>query len=148
MNETCVRFAKENTRLRAELEQLSDLRWKAEAAFIAVIHRPEMNNVLVGEVRDEAERILTENTRLRELRVEYANHFADVRRIDEWLQTDKPANLSFTDGPERQMAYRLESLRQRIGELERELVSARSRRDYAIDDFDDPHDAPSTDIKD
>lgn len=47
-----------------------------------------------------------------DLRVEHANHFADVRRIEEWLETTKPANTAFTEGAERTIAYHLEHVRQ------------------------------------
>lgn len=46
------------------------------------------------------------------MRIERANHLADVRRVLDWLNTPKrkPAVNAFTEGPERQLAYRFESL--------------------------------------
>jgi len=42
--------------------------------------------------------------------VERANHLADIRRVFAWLDTPnrKPAIMAFTEGPERQVAYRFE----------------------------------------
>lgn len=49
---------------------------------------------------------------LHKLKVEKANHLADTRRIVAWLEDPrrKRAIHAFTDGPERQMAYRFEML--------------------------------------
>ncbi|TXT27835.1 MAG: hypothetical protein FD131_3517 [Rhodocyclaceae bacterium] len=50
---------------------------------------------------------------LHTLRVERAQYLADTRRITTWLDastTRKPAVLAFTEGPERQIAYRFEML--------------------------------------
>lgn len=46
------------------------------------------------------------------LRIERANHLADVRRVVAWLDDPrrKFAVNAFTEGPERQLAYRFESL--------------------------------------
>lgn len=46
------------------------------------------------------------------LRIEHANHFADVRRVLNWLNNPnrKRAVNAFTDGPERQLAYQFEGL--------------------------------------
>lgn len=48
------------------------------------------------------------------MRVERANHLADVRRVLEWFNdpSRKPAVNAFTEGPERQLAYRFESMLQ------------------------------------
>lgn len=48
------------------------------------------------------------------MRVERANHLADVRRVLEWLDDPrrKLAVNAFTEGPERQLAYRFESMLQ------------------------------------
>lgn len=48
------------------------------------------------------------------MRVERANHLADVRRVLDWLDEPrrKPAVNAFTEGPERQLAYRFESMLQ------------------------------------
>lgn len=57
-----------------------------------------------------------ENERLdRELRMERArrvNECAEVRRIQEWMVSDKPADMAFTEGPERALAYAIEVERQ------------------------------------
>lgn len=52
---------------------------------------------------------------------EYANHFADVRRILKWLYSDNPgpAALAFTSGPERQVADLLEAAEARVVEQTR-----------------------------
>lgn len=49
---------------------------------------------------------------LHTLRVERAQYLSDTRRIAAWLDasTRKPAVLAFTEGPERQIAYRFEML--------------------------------------
>lgn len=49
---------------------------------------------------------------LHTLRVERAQYLADSRRIAAWLDssTRQPAVLAFTEGPERQIAYRFETL--------------------------------------
>lgn len=46
------------------------------------------------------------------LRGERANHLANVRRVLDWLDDPrrKPAENAFTEGPERQLAYRFESM--------------------------------------
>lgn len=46
------------------------------------------------------------------LREERTNSLADIERIFAWLDNPrrKPAILSFTEGPERQVAYRFENL--------------------------------------
>ena len=47
---------------------------------------------------------------LHTLRVERTNHLADVRRVLGWLDAPnrKLAVTAFTEGPERQLAYRFE----------------------------------------
>lgn len=42
------------------------------------------------------------------LKVEVANNYANVEKIINWMSTDKPAVIAFTEGPERQIAYAIE----------------------------------------
>lgn len=54
---------------------------------------------------------------------ERINNRADVARIKEWLNLSprKPANVYFTEGPDRQIAYLFERLEQQVRELRQNL---------------------------
>lgn len=56
------------------------------------------------------------STELLELRQLRARALADVSRVLAWLDSEprRPAVLSFTEGPERQLAYRFEMLLSRV----------------------------------
>lgn len=60
---------------------------------------------------------------------------ADAGRVLEWMRTPdrKPANLAFTDGPERQAAYWIEIAQQRVAQQTTEEPELPERYDFVRD---------------
>ncbi len=79
-------------------------------------HSADVPSRHVRMMAAELERLQAENSRLEAenltLRSERANKLADVERVCAWIDdpSRKRAVLAFTEGPERQIAYRFEGL--------------------------------------
>ena len=58
------------------------------------------------------------------LRQNIANNYARVERIIDWMRSGRLAVTSFTEGPERQLAYEIERLIQRVQALETAVLTA------------------------
>jgi len=72
----------------------------------------EMGEQKPGKDLSEREIALFEQEVRDEKSIECANRHANVERIIKWVQSRdrKPANIEFTEGPERQMAYVIEDI--------------------------------------
>lgn len=114
-------LASAETELTALREQLAAVERERDALLAqmkATGHVPYLERM--SELAARAEKAEAANSRLQAelttLKHAHANHFADVRRVTEWAAGDRSALFSFTDGPERQMAYLVEAERRRVRE--------------------------------